>query len=74
MKQKSIKVPEKDQLHKNPKVQFEEHYIHLNTPRFTYFIRFLVFFKDNFQLQNIIMLLFFTKNAYLLTVQITLDV
>ena len=76
-----LKYLEKYQLHKNPRVQFEEHYIHLNRQRFTYFISFfffqtyllnltwcwLAFFKDNFQLQNIFMFLFFTRNAYLLT-------
>ena len=31
---------EKDQLHKNSRVHFEENFIDLNTPGFTYFIRF----------------------------------
>ena len=122
-----MKVPGKDQLHKNPNVHFEEHYtfhlfctfLFLSNLVFKFSIVligtfwtifttiYLLFFLlinisyfsdleaysvplrfikpskilikqcffEGFQLQNVlIMFLFFTKNAYLLTAKITLDV
>ena len=83
-----LKCLGKDQLHKKSKtaVQRTLHtpkYITFHLFYTLLFLSSLVFkfnivligiFKSNFQLQNIIMFLFFTKNAYLLRAKITLHV